>query len=122
MIRSMLSINLRSDLASMSDAQLAERLEHTWQMHSQAEAEARPLTLAASFRGPVRHPLAYLFISWLGVRHGFAGSFGLSFSYSIQGLLSERQRALMRIHLSLCEACDIVDEIARRETALVRDQ
>src|SRR5262245_40662500 len=120
MIRSMLpSINLRYDLASMSDAQLAERLERTWQMHSRAEAEALPLTLGASFRGPVRHPLAYPFISWLGVRAGFVGaSFGPSFSYSIQGLLSERYRALMRTHLSLCEARDIVDEIKRRGGAV----
>lgn len=122
MIRSMLpSINLRYDLASMSDAQLAERLEHTWQMHSRAEAEALPLTLGASFRGPVRHPIAYPFISWLGVRAGFGASFGPSFSYSIQGLLSDRYRALMRTHLSLCDARDIVDEIKRRETALVKD-
>ena len=117
------SLNLRYDLASMSDAQLAERLDRTWQMHSRAEAEALPLTLGASFRGPVRHPLAYPFISWLGARAGFVrASFGPSFSYSIQGLLSERHRALMRTHLSLCEARDIVDEIKRRETALVRDQ
>lgn len=117
------SINLRYDLASMSDAQLAERLERTWQVHSRAQAEALPFTLVASFRGPVRHPFAYPFISWLGVRVGFAAaSFGPSFSYSIQGLLSERQRALVRTHLSLCEARDIIDEIKCRETALVRDQ
>jgi hypothetical protein len=123
MIRSMLpSINLRYDLASMSDAQLAERLERTWQMHSQTEAEALPLKLCASFRGPVRHPFAYPFISWLGVRAGFmAASFGPSFSISIKGLLSEQYRALMRTHLSICEAHDIVDEIERRVTALARD-
>ena len=120
MIHSILpSINLRYDLASLSDAQLAERLERTWQMHSQAEAEALPLKLCASFRGPVRHPLAYPFISWLGVQVGLVGaSFGPSFSFSIQGLFSERQRALMRTHLSLCEAHDIVDEIKRRRTRL----
>ena len=119
MIRVMLpSINLRYDLASMSDAQLEERLERIWQMHSRAVAEALPLKIWASFRGPVRHPLAYPFISWLGFRSGcgfvFGGSFGPSFSYSIQGLFSERDRALMRTHLSLCEARDIVDELKRR--------
>jgi hypothetical protein len=117
MIRLMLpSINLRHDLASMSDAELAERLERIWQIHSRAVAEALPLKIWTSFRGPVRHPLAYPFISWLGVRSGLAlgGSFGPSFSYSIQGLFSEQDRALMRTHLSLCEARDIVDELKRR--------
>jgi len=108
------SINLRYDLASMSDAQLEERLERIWQMHSRAVAEALPLKIWASFRGPVRHPLAYPFTSWLGVRFVFGVSFGPSFSFSIQGLFSERDRAVMRTHLSLCEARDIVDELKRR--------
>jgi hypothetical protein len=108
------SLNLRHDLANMSDAQLAERLERSWQTHSQAEADARPLKLRASFRGPIRHPLAYPFMSWVGVS-GFGGaSSGLSGGFSIQGLFSQRSRALMRIHLSLCEAHDVLDEMERR--------
>jgi hypothetical protein len=111
------SLNLRYDLASLSDAQLAERLERVWQTHSQAEANAQPLKLRASFRGPIRHVLAYPFLSWVGVS-GFGGaSFGLSYGYSVQGLFSERHRALMRIHLSLCEARDITDEMQRGVTA-----
>jgi hypothetical protein len=99
----------------MSSAQLAERLEHTWKMHRRAEAEALPLELWGSFRGPVRQRSAYPFISWLGARVGFfLLSFGPSFFYSIEGLFSEKHRALMRVHLSLCEARDIIDEIKRR--------
>jgi hypothetical protein len=51
-----LSLNLRHDLATMSDAQLMERVEQTWQAYAQTEAEAWPHKLFASFRGPIRHP------------------------------------------------------------------
>jgi len=50
MIRSMLpSINLRYDLASTSDAQLADRLELASQMQSRAEADALPLSYGPRF-------------------------------------------------------------------------
>jgi hypothetical protein len=121
--RSMLrSLNLRYDLASLSDEQLAERFEQIWQAHSQAEAEAWPLKLRASFGGPIRHPLAYPFLSWVGAS-GFGGAhFGLSYEFSIGGLFSQQYRALMRIHLSLCEARDITDEIKRRVITRGGDQ
>jgi hypothetical protein len=98
----------------MSDVQLADRLEQTWQAHSQAEEEATPYKLWASFRGPIRHRLAYPFLSWIGVGYGLGWAFGPSFSFSIQALLSTRHRALMRIHLALCEARDITDEMRHR--------
>jgi hypothetical protein len=113
----LLSLNLRHDLARMSDAQLAERLERTWQMYSQAEAEAWPCRLMGSFRGPIRHPLAYPFLSWLGVRSGITFTFGPSFWLSIGSLLSKRGRTWMRMHLTLCEVRDINDEIKRRVIA-----
>jgi hypothetical protein len=98
----------------MSDAQLAKRLERIWQDYSQAEAEAWPYKLVASFRGPFRHPSAYPFFSWVGVGSALSFNFGPSFEFSIAGLLSKRSRALMRMHLTLCEARDITDEIKRR--------
>ena len=117
-----LSLNLRHDLKRLSDAQLAERLERTWQDYSQAEAEARPLKLKASFRGPIRHPTAYPFLSWVGVRALLSFTFGPSFGFSVQGLLSKRLRALTRMHLTLCEARDVTDEIKRRVAAPAGDQ
>lgn len=98
----------------MSDAQLAERLDRIWQDYSQAEPEAWPLKLKASFRGPIRHPITYPFLSWLGARTRLSLIFGLSFGFSVQGLLSKRFRALTRMHLALCEARDIIEEMKRR--------
>jgi hypothetical protein len=109
-----LSLNLRHDLAALSDAELAERLERVRQAHLQAERAASPGKLWASFRGPIRHPLAYPFLSWLGVRHGIAGTFSPSFLFGVQALLSARHRMVMRVHLALCEARDIADEMERR--------
>lgn len=109
-----LSLNFRHDLASLSDVQLAERLERTWQAYAQVEVEAWPYKLLASARGPIRHPLAYLFLSWIGVGSGVSMSFGPSFGFSIAGLFADRSRKLMRMHLTLCEARDINDEMERR--------
>jgi hypothetical protein len=109
-----LSLNLRYDLAGMSDAQLAERLERTWQAFSQVEADAWPRKLWASYRGPVRHPSAYAFLSWVAVRSGITWRFGPSFSLGIEALLSKQSRALMRMHLAICEIRDITDEMNRR--------
>jgi len=109
-----LSLNLRHDLKRTSDAQLAERLERIWQDYSQAEAEAWPYKLLASFRGPFRHPSAYLFFSWVGVGTAPFFTFGPSFGFSIGGLLSKRYRTFMRMHLTFCEARDSTDEMKRR--------
>jgi hypothetical protein len=109
-----LSLNLRHDLARMSDAQLAERLERIWQMYSQARAEASPYRLMASFRGPIRHPLVYPFLSWMAIRLGITFHFGPSFWLSIGSLLCKRGRTWMRMHLTLCEVRDITDEMKHR--------
>ena len=109
-----LSLNLRYDLARMSDAQLAERLERTWQAFSQVEADAWPYKLSASFRGPIRHPSAYAFLSWVAVKSGLSWRFGPSFSLGMEALLSTRSRALMRMHLAICEVRDITDEMNHR--------
>ena len=113
-VNNALSLNLRHDLKMMSDAQLGERLERIWQDYSQAEAEAWPYKLLASFRGPFRHPSAYLFFSWVGVGTAAFFTFGPSFGFSIGGLLSKRFHTFMRMHLTFCEARDISDEMKRR--------
>jgi hypothetical protein len=48
------------------------------------------------------------------VNSGIAWAFGPSFSLGVEGLLSKRRRTLMRMHLALCEARDITDEMERR--------
>jgi hypothetical protein len=116
-----LSLNLRYDLARISDAQLAERLERTLQMHSQAEADAWPYRLMTSFRGPIRHPLVYPFLSWVGVRFGITFSLGPSFWLCVGSLLSKREHTWMRMHLTLCEVRDITDEMKRREIGRAGD-
>jgi hypothetical protein len=57
---------------------------------------------------------AYAFLSWVGVSSGIAWAFRPSFSLGVEGLLSERRRTLIRMHLALCEARDITDEMERR--------
>src|SRR5260370_23720701 len=113
-VNNALSLNLRHDLKRMSDAQLAERLERIWQDYSQAEAGAWPYKLLASFRGPFRHPSAYLFFSWVGVGTAPFLIFSPFLSFSISGLRSKRYRTFMRMHLTFCEARDITAEMKRR--------
>jgi hypothetical protein len=109
-----LSLNLRHDLARMSDAQLVERLEQTRNSYSQVEADAWPFKLWASFRGSVRHHSAYAFLSWQAVSSSLSWQFGPSFAFGVGSLLSKRSRALMRMHLAICEVRDINDEMKRR--------
>jgi hypothetical protein len=92
-----LSLNLRHDLKRTSDAQLAERLERIWRDYSQAEAEAWPYKLLASFRGPFRHPSAYLSFSWVGV-----GAAPFSFSVRRSGLASGAYSRSCTAHLCGC--------------------
>ncbi|WP_159460353.1 hypothetical protein [Tistlia consotensis] len=98
----------------MSDAELAERLEAMWQAYEEARQEAWPMTLVGSFRGPIRHPLAYPFTSFLGLNAWIAAGFGIGYGFSIDGLLSRRPRGVVRMHLALCEARNLLDEIKRR--------
>jgi hypothetical protein len=54
-------INLRGDLAKLSDAELAERLDQTSQAFDVSVNEPRSngAKLRRSFRGPLRHPWFY---------------------------------------------------------------
>jgi len=62
-----LRLNLRGDLAKLSDVELAERLAAAWQAYDAVERPTRfALWLAMMWRGPIRHPRAYRFLSLIG--------------------------------------------------------
>jgi len=62
-----LSINFRGDLARLSDAELAARLEHAWRAHQAAKDRVPQCNVWYSRRGPIRHPWAYRILSIVGV-------------------------------------------------------
>lgn len=109
------SINLRGDLAKLSDAALVERIEQAWQTYEAADRKPRRGDLAGSWNGPIRHPLAYRFTSmidwrlpWLTRRLATIGDF------SIASLLGLRAPPEIDMHLTLCEIRDLMDELERR--------
>jgi hypothetical protein len=66
-----LSINLRGDLAQLSDAELAARLEQAWQAYEVAEKrEWTSNWWLLGKRGPIRHPRAYQFVAALQATDG----------------------------------------------------
>ena len=107
-------INLRFDLKKLSDAQLANLLEQAWQRHDAAKARQSLWDLQYSSRGFIRHPLAYPFISVLRYGTGFLFTMGLAISYSLDSLISPSSRAVMQMHLALCDIADVMDELGRR--------
>lgn len=116
----MLAVNLRGDLAKLSDAELAERLEATWREYHAADTTSawsvRPDKLVWARRGPIRHPRAYRFILGMGGMtsgHWIEWLLPILASTKMFGsLISKRSAA--NAHLSLCEIRDIMDEIERR--------
>jgi hypothetical protein len=106
-------VNLRFDLKRLSDLQLAALLERSWQRFETAESRAKSYTLRASARGPINHPWAYPFISILN--YGLAPwNMTLAFNLSIAALFSVENRAIMHMHLALCDIADVTDELQRR--------
>ena len=119
------SINLRSDLAKLSDADLAKRLEETW--HSYEEANKQGLwrgwyfwmPLIYSFRGPLRHPRAYRFLAALQGSSGSSGWLDLLFAVALSDKRAERflksaGGPIVQTHMSLCEIRGIIEEVERR--------
>ena len=103
-----LSINLRGDLAKLSNAELAARLDQAWQAHQAAKGRVPQFDVWYSRRGPVRHPWAYRLLSIAGVSGPRPGlSFYLGFGPFLR-------LSWMDVHLTLCEIRDLNDEIARR--------
>jgi hypothetical protein len=99
------AINLRGDLAKLSDAELSERLEAAWRAYEEAAANSR-IKLWYSRRGPLRHPRAYRFLSVVGLQ-------GPWFTFYL-GLGPFLRWDAYGQHLALCEAKDLTDEIERR--------
>ena len=115
-----LRVNLRGDLAKLSDVELVERLEANWLAHD--AAETNETLLWHSRRGPLRHPRVYRFLSVLGQPGGPAW-----LVFFISTLLSAKHmEPLLRSdsdldqHLTLCEIRDIMDEMERRVAARKR--
>lgn len=109
-----LGINLRFDLMRLSDTQLAALLDECWQRYEAARESAAPLVVLSSGRGLIRHAWAYPFVSVLMYGRSFLWAFGLAVECSLAGLISARDRAIMQMHLALCDIADIEDEIRRR--------
>ncbi len=113
----MKAVNLRSDLAQLSDDELAARLQNAWQAYDQADKGwgwSRPVM---SGRGPVRHPRAYRFLAALsGATNGHWIDLLLAAAFS--GKATERfLRSAdpgVDLHLTLCEIHDLTDELERR--------
>jgi hypothetical protein len=115
------SVNLRGDLAKLSDAELAERLDAAWQAVDAAQDRQRGFWLLRSYRlfppwrGPLRHPRFYRFFSiWTaGEGHWLAALIAAAFSGPKYEPLLRRDPDTDE-HLSVCEVRDIMDEIQRR--------
>jgi hypothetical protein len=101
-------IDLRSDLRNLSDVALATLLEQALRRAEANQENAWPYNLHGSWRGPIRHPWFYPFTSFAA--YSGPGFFGIG---PVIGdfLLGSRRRALRSMHLALCEARDISDEI-----------
>jgi hypothetical protein len=115
------SINLRGDLAKLSDAELAERLKAAWRDVDAARGRKQPFWLFRPiypWRGPFRHPRAYRFLSILSATEGHW--IGALIAAVFSGKQSER---FIRTdpwadqYLSISEVQDIMDEIERRLSA-----
>jgi hypothetical protein len=104
-------INLRGDLAKLSDAELAARLDSAWQTYQVTRNKpARWPVLWHSRRGPIRHPGAYrLFYVAGSVAAWTAGFLGAP--------ANPGWKARMDGHLAICEIQDLTNEIERRMAA-----
>ena len=108
------ALNLRSDLKKLSEAELGIRLEECWRAYDEAKTSAAPHKLIRSWRGPIRHPMAYPISSIVGYSGPFYLRFGLALGLTSLVMIYDRFRGLMNMHLALCEARDLLDEIERR--------
>jgi hypothetical protein len=114
-------MNLRTDLAQLTDAELAKRLEDQWNIIESAKAKRwfwgpRWTPLFYSFRGPIKHPRAYrFFLALSGSGNGWLDIlFAIAFSDKRAEKFLRGADPLTDSHLSLCEIRDIIDEGERR--------
>ena len=116
------SINLRGDLAKLSDAQLAERLNeacHAYDTASQKPKETGLMWLLFwwSRRGPIRHPRAYRFLAVFANSYANPPWLHLALAWVLSGKKAAWLVGGSRVwdtHLAVCEIRDIEDEIKRR--------
>src|SRR5262245_58886763 len=101
-------INLRGDLAKLSDAELAARLESVWQTYQVTRTKrAWWPVLWHSRRVPIRHTWAY--------RLFYVG--GSVAAWTVAFLVADADpawKARMDGHLAICEIQDLTNEIERR--------
>ena len=107
-----LGVNLRGDLAKLSNAELVQRLSEAWKDYEEAESRPGP-KLVASARGPIRQPLAYWFFSFIGIRDGWTSYFGTALPRVPSKWFARGNRPI-DMHRALCEIQDIHDEIECR--------
>jgi hypothetical protein len=110
------SVNLRGDLAKLSDVELTERLDAACQTY---DAAKKPwLRWGPLWRGPVRHPRPYRFLMALGNATG-GGWLDLVFAAVFSGKKTERllrNDPAIDVHLTVCEIRDLTEEMERRVT------
>ncbi|MCL8384952.1 MULTISPECIES: hypothetical protein [Xanthobacter] len=116
-----LALNLRFDLARLTDAELAQRCDAIWADVDQMQDDRGTIRTSPRWRGPVRHPRAYLF--WAMVRGSSAEELEILLSAfaantSLADVVSRLPR--IRLHLALCEMQDILDEMKSRTRSPLR--
>jgi hypothetical protein len=112
------SVNLRGDLAKLSDAELAARLEGAWRAYEAIEKSGWFwIGWPVGWRDPIRHLRVYRFFSALGLIIGGHWLFNILIAGLLSGKSTERfLRAEPEVdtHLTLCEIRDLTDEMERR--------
>jgi len=111
-----LALNLRGDLAKVSDAELAERLRAAWAKYESSKKyprwSFRPLF---SFRWPLRHPRVYRFLWTLGAMNGPGHWIELLLPLVMSSKLTDALvDATGDENFVLCEIQSLIDEIERR--------
>lgn len=109
------SLNLRFDLARLTNDELGERCEAIWAELDQLESDRGPVRTVKRWRGPVRHPRAYVFWAMLGNSGG--GELDVLVSaFAANTALADvlTHTPAIRLYLALCEMQDILDEMKSR--------
>jgi hypothetical protein len=112
------NVSLRGDLAKLSDVELAERLDAAWQTYEASNERWRGWWKPQwVWRGPLRHPRAYRFLSALG-NSASSGWVGLLIAAALTGKTTEpflrSADPAIDAYLTLCEIRDLTDEVERR--------
>lgn len=109
------SLNLRVDLARLTDAELKQRYGVLRGELHQLEKIQGPVQSMTRWRGPIRHPRAYVFWAMCGIS-GIRELDVLVSAFAANMALTDvlAHAPGMRLHLILCELQDIQDEVQGR--------